>query len=99
MKFWLVVLVLLAFVSVAFAEPVIQLMSDPNVFINSNGQVRADLILKNIGSTMTSNWIIEMQVRPQGQPPLSVSDSQFTCNPAYPYNVHKRYFFSAGEQN
>jgi len=98
MKIWLVVLVLLVFVSVAFAQT-IQVTGGPTVFVDSNGQVRADMLLKNVGSTMTSNWIIEMQVRPTGAGPLSVSDQTFMCNPAYPANVHKRYFLTSGEQN
>jgi len=47
---------------------------------------------------MLEDNIIEMQVRPSGQQPLTVGFNEYTCDPAHPENVYLKYRLAAGEQ-
>lgn len=55
-------------------------------------------VIKNVGTAMTSNWILEMQVNNEEKVRAFVGEEQKTCNPATPENVHKEFKLGAGEQ-
>jgi hypothetical protein len=61
--------------------------------------VTGTLGIKNVGEgDMSSEDIVEMQVRPYGEGPLSfVSSTVDTCDIDYPNNVHKEYSIDAGD--
>ena len=84
-------------------NPVLQKQLIPNVFIKevsrevkkncfspSECSVSIVLELQNKGQTKLSQYLLELQVRPRGQPVQSiVSPTLGTCDNANPQNVHK----------
>ena len=63
---------------------------EPNVEI-VNKQVQGAFPITNTGGDMTTDYIIEMQVVPEGTSPQAVIGDQSTCNPTYPNNVHRSF--------
>ena len=53
--------------------------------------------IRNEGQSMTSGNILEMQVRPNGSPALSIIGGQKTCDPTQPNNVHKTFIIANGQ--
>ena len=53
--------------------------------------------IKNTGEDMKDTYIIEMQVRKEGEQPLAFISKQDVCDPDYPENVHKQFMLKSGE--
>ena len=60
--------------------------------ITNNGDSMTELNTDNPGAT----WLIEMQVRPKGQLPLTVYPQQ-VCDSTHPENVHIRFNLASGQ--
>ena len=60
--------------------------------ITNNGDSMTELNTDNPGAT----WLIEMQVRPKGQVPLTVYPQQ-VCDSTHPENVHIRFNLASGQ--
>jgi len=63
-----------------------------------DGTVSTTVSFKNKGGAMPDSDIVEMQVRPAGETPLSFSSTQQVCDPSHPENVHKEYQLDSGEK-
>jgi len=84
------------------AEPNIELAEDPSFdFSQDVGVVTGSITLENTGDgAMPNNDIVEMQVRPKGQGPLSFlsfTGNQDVCDEDYPNNVHRSYRIDPGD--
>lgn len=64
-----------------------------------DGTISTTVSFKNKGGDMPDNDIVEMQVRPSGEGPLSFSSTQEVCDNSHPENVHKEYNLSSGESD
>lgn len=79
------------------ASPDIRVQGGADVSV-VDGNVRSEFTFRNYGGTQPDNWIVEMQVRPQGAGVLSfTSPSEKTCESERPENVHKEYRISEGD--
>lgn len=66
---------------------------------SSTGTVSTNVTFENIGGVnMQSENIVEMQIRPEGEGVLSFSNTQSTCDPEHPENVHRSFQLDAGEK-
>jgi hypothetical protein len=81
-------------------EPDLVMTSTPSVLLPDSGtNLEGSLTIKNQGGDMSENYIVEMQVRPEGEGPLSfVSSTTDTCDPDYPGNVHKEFRLDSGDE-
>jgi len=96
MKKTMIFVALLALITAAAAEPTIQEYQSPSVKVSGN-TLTVQLFIKNVGSAMTTPYLVEIQPRPQGSLPLSVT-AQDVCDPTIPTSVHVQYLLGAGEQ-
>jgi len=83
-------------------KPNIEVAGQPSIeFDESTGTVRGTITLENTGDgAMQNNDIVEMQVRPKGEGPLSFLSflgNQDVCDESYPNNVHRDYRLGPGE--
>lgn len=60
--------------------------------------ITSSVKMKNTGSSMETPYILEMQVRPKGQLPLSIVGLQETCDPNHPENPHRNFKLGSGEE-
>lgn len=74
----------LLFIGIVYAGSNLQLVSKS--ITNSNGKIRADLTIKNIGDASDPQTLIEIQAR---RATLSTISTQSVCDPNYPSNIHK----------
>jgi len=81
------------------ASSKVSIESGPSISVNKEaGTVTGRITLTNNGDgDMTDTDIVEMQVRPAGQGPLSFVSTQQVCDDQYPNNVHKQYSLESGE--
>lgn len=88
-------LALLMLMSVAYAEPHVGKENGPIVNCFADG-CTVSVTLRNTGTDMDRAWIMELQPRPMGVGPLSISQ-QNTCDQLHPENVHREFYISAGD--
>jgi len=80
-------------------EPDVSFSQTPSFTVDQEANtVTGTLGIQNTGNgDMSDSDIVEMQVRPYGEGPLSfVSSSVDTCDSSYPNNVHKSYSIDSG---
>lgn len=94
-KILFALIAVMALIGTVFAEPRVAVSQSPIVNCYADG-CSVVVNLKNTGSDMPSFWLIELQPRPEGQLPLSISVQQ-TCDAAYPQNVHREFYLAGGE--
>ena len=78
-------------------EPLLEEVSHKFETLAGN-KIKGTFVLKNIGASMTKNWILEMQVNKQEQVMAFVSPEIKTCNSLTPQNVHKEFKINSGEE-
>jgi len=82
-------------------EPEVQmeLSESPSFTVDdSDDTLTGSLEISNVGGAdMSGSNIVEMQVRPAGEGPLSFVGNQDACDSDYPMNVHREYRIDAGD--
>jgi hypothetical protein len=98
MKNLFIILTLLALTGMGCAEPYIT-EYQPATYSVSGQKITVHVYLQNTGSTLYSDWIVELQPRPVGQYPLvAATTGDYSCDPNYPENVAEGYILGAGER-
>lgn len=69
---------------------------EPTIDVDGNN-VDVTMHLYNPGTTSSGNVLFELQLRTEHWP-LAVVGPQQTCNPSYPWNVHRMVNLASGEQ-
>lgn len=90
---FLIALILCLSISIVYAEPNIVEYKNADVSVSGN-KIRATVYIRNDGSSMAQEWLIELQPRVYT---LSWVSPQDVCDPNNPQNVHRRYRLSNGE--
>jgi hypothetical protein len=77
-------------------NPDLQLVRQPTVTADGT-TVTGQVELQNTGGAMQTSRLVEMQVRPAGQGPLSFISQRRLCDPSHPENVHRAFRLGQGD--